>query len=48
VRGELLHKAVVIGTNYHRDGVPPFEVDPQSPLGQTLADAVKDVGNSIF
>jgi pimeloyl-ACP methyl ester carboxylesterase len=30
---------VVIGANYHRDGFPPFEVDPQSPLGQALAAA---------
>jgi pimeloyl-ACP methyl ester carboxylesterase len=38
-RPDLVRKAVVIGTNYHCDGVPPFEVDPQSPLGQNLAGA---------
>jgi pimeloyl-ACP methyl ester carboxylesterase len=36
-RPDLVRKVVVIGTNYHRDGILPIEVDPQSPLGQGLA-----------
>src|SRR4029450_6763106 len=41
-RPDLVRKIVVIGTNYHRDGFPPIEVDPQSPLGQALAAAYVD------
>jgi pimeloyl-ACP methyl ester carboxylesterase len=38
-RPDLVRKMVVIGTNYHRDGFPPFDVDPRSPLGHALAAA---------
>ncbi|RAX44747.1 alpha/beta hydrolase [Arthrobacter sp. AQ5-06] len=38
-RPDLVHKLVVIGTNYHYDGVVPFEMDPQSPLVQELSNA---------
>jgi pimeloyl-ACP methyl ester carboxylesterase len=38
-RPDLVRRVVVIGTNYHRDGVLPFEADAQSPLGQVLAAA---------
>jgi pimeloyl-ACP methyl ester carboxylesterase len=38
-RPDLVRKLVVIGTNYHRDGFPPLEADPQSPLGQAVAAA---------
>jgi pimeloyl-ACP methyl ester carboxylesterase len=41
-RPDLVHKLVVIGTNYHRDGVLPIEADPQSPLGQVLAAAYSE------
>jgi pimeloyl-ACP methyl ester carboxylesterase len=36
-RPDLVRKLVVVGANYHRDGVLPIEADPQSPLGQALA-----------
>jgi pimeloyl-ACP methyl ester carboxylesterase len=38
-RPDLVRKLVVIGTNYHRDGVLPIEAGPQSLLGQALATA---------
>jgi len=41
-RPNLVRKLVVIGTNYHRDGVLPIEADPQSPLGQALAAAYNE------
>jgi len=41
-RPDLVRKLVVIGTNYHRDGVIPIEAGPESPLGQTLAAAYSE------
>jgi pimeloyl-ACP methyl ester carboxylesterase len=41
-RPDLVRKMVVIGTNYHRDGVLPIEAGPQSPLGQALAAAYSE------
>jgi len=38
-RPDLVHKVVVLGTNYHRDGLLPIEEDPQSSFGQALAAA---------
>ncbi|WP_426998516.1 alpha/beta fold hydrolase [Pseudarthrobacter sp. N5] len=38
-RPDLVHKLVVIGTNYHYDGVVPAEMDPESPLAQELGNA---------
>jgi pimeloyl-ACP methyl ester carboxylesterase len=41
-RPDLVRKLVVIGTNYHRDGILPVEAGPQSPLGQALAAAYSE------
>jgi pimeloyl-ACP methyl ester carboxylesterase len=41
-RPDLVRRVVVIGTNYHRDGLLPIEADPQSPLGQFLAAAYSE------
>jgi pimeloyl-ACP methyl ester carboxylesterase len=38
-RPDLVHKLVVIGANYHFDGVMPVELDPQSPVLQELGKA---------
>ena len=38
-RPDLVHKLVVIGTNYHHSGVLPVEPDPESPLMQALGSA---------
>ncbi|MET3920840.1 pimeloyl-ACP methyl ester carboxylesterase [Arthrobacter sp. UYEF20] len=38
-RPDLVHKLVVIGANYHYDGVMPVELDPQSPALQELGNA---------
>jgi len=38
-RPDLVRKVVVIGTNYHRDGVLPVQEDAQSQVGQILAAA---------
>ena len=38
-RPDLVHKLVVIGANYHHDGMLPVEPDPDSPLVQALASA---------
>ncbi len=38
-RPELVHKLVVIGANYHHDGVLPLEMDPESPMAQELGRA---------
>ena len=38
-RPELVRKLVVIGTNYHYDGLMPVEPDPESPLFQALSTA---------
>jgi pimeloyl-ACP methyl ester carboxylesterase len=35
-RPELVDKIVVIGTNYHRDGMTPIEPDPNSPFMQAI------------
>lgn len=36
-RPDLVRKLVVIGANYHHDGMEPFELDPQSPVVQSLS-----------
>jgi pimeloyl-ACP methyl ester carboxylesterase len=38
-RPDLVHKLVVIGANYHYDGVVPVEMDPESSLVQELSKA---------
>lgn len=38
-RPDLVHKLVVIGANYHFDGVMPVEMDPESSLSQALGKA---------
>ncbi len=38
-RPDLVHRLVVIGTNYHHSGALPVEPDPESPLIQTLCTA---------
>jgi pimeloyl-ACP methyl ester carboxylesterase len=38
-RPDLVHKLVVIGANYHFDGVMPVEQDPQSPVPEELGKA---------
>jgi pimeloyl-ACP methyl ester carboxylesterase len=38
-RPDLVHKVVVIGANYHYDGVMSVELDPQSPIMQELGKA---------
>lgn len=38
-RPDLVHKLVVIGANYHYDGVMPVEMDPESSLVQELGKA---------
>jgi pimeloyl-ACP methyl ester carboxylesterase len=38
-RPDLVQKLVVIGANYHYDGVMPVEMDPESPLVQELGKA---------
>lgn len=38
-RPDLVNKLVVIGANYHFDGVMPAEMDPESPLAQALGKA---------
>ncbi|MET3141113.1 UNVERIFIED_ORG: pimeloyl-ACP methyl ester carboxylesterase [Arthrobacter sp. UYEF10] len=38
-RPDLVHKLVVIGVNYHYDGVMPVEMDPESSLVQELSKA---------
>ncbi|MEZ2390430.1 alpha/beta fold hydrolase [bacterium RCC_150] len=38
-RPELVKKLVVIGTNYHYNGMMPLELDPQSPMAQELGKA---------
>jgi pimeloyl-ACP methyl ester carboxylesterase len=35
-RPDLVHKIVLVGTNYHHDGVMPVESDPQSPFMQAI------------
>jgi pimeloyl-ACP methyl ester carboxylesterase len=41
-RPDLVGKIVVIGTNYHRDGILPIEEDAQSSVGQILAAAYSE------
>jgi pimeloyl-ACP methyl ester carboxylesterase len=36
-RPDLVHKVVIVGTNYHYDGTIPVEPDPQSPFMQAIA-----------
>lgn len=38
-RPDLVQKLVVVGANYHYDGVLPLDMDPGSPLAQELAKA---------
>jgi pimeloyl-ACP methyl ester carboxylesterase len=38
-RPDLVHKLVVVGANYHYDGVMPAEMDPESALVQELSKA---------
>ncbi|MBT8163179.1 MULTISPECIES: alpha/beta fold hydrolase [Arthrobacter] len=38
-RPDLVHRLVVIGTNFHYNGTVPFDMDPQSPMAQELATA---------
>jgi pimeloyl-ACP methyl ester carboxylesterase len=38
-RPDLVNKLVVIGANYHYDGVLPVEMDPESSLAQELSKA---------
>lgn len=38
-RPDLVHKLVVIGANYHYDGIMPVELDPQSPVQDALGKA---------
>jgi pimeloyl-ACP methyl ester carboxylesterase len=38
-RPDLVEKLVVIGANYHYDGVLPVEMDPESSLAQELSKA---------
>lgn len=38
-RPELVHKLVVVGANYHFDGVMPIQMDPESPMAQELGRA---------
>jgi pimeloyl-ACP methyl ester carboxylesterase len=41
-RPDLVRKLVVIGTNYHRDGILPIEEDLQSSFGEVLAAAYSE------
>src|SRR4029450_12731974 len=38
-RPELVRRTVAIGANYHRDGILPIEVPPESPGWHALAGA---------
>jgi pimeloyl-ACP methyl ester carboxylesterase len=38
-RPDLVSRQIVIGTNYHVDGLRPLELDPASPLGAMIATA---------
>jgi pimeloyl-ACP methyl ester carboxylesterase len=38
-RPDLVNKLIVVGTNYHHDGLLPVEPDPKSPLVQALGAA---------
>ncbi len=35
-RPDLVARQVLIGTNYHFDGVRPLDMDPENPLGQAM------------
>ena len=39
-RPDLVRKLVVIGANFHYDGMVPVEMDPDSPMAQELGKAV--------
>src|SRR5215217_5657215 len=41
-RPDLVDKLVVIGANYHFEGVLPMEMDPESPLAQALGRAYSE------
>ncbi len=38
-RPDLITRQVLIGTNYHHDGLRPFDIDPSSPLASAMYDA---------